>query len=252
LNGALRGYPHQRYDGVMMAHLDERMITMVSEMIEFKANGGTAPGYLVRPQGDAPGVVVIQEWWGLNDHIKDVADRFAAAGFAALAPDLYRGQVAKEPDEARKLAMALEFPKALVDIQGAVDYLLAQPFVQPKKVGVVGFCMGGRLSGYAAINGRNLDAVVAFYGVTELSDEDAAKISAPLLMIYGENDQSYPPELIAKNVNTLKQAGKVYDSRTYLGAPHAFFNDTRPHIYQKLAAEDAWQETLKWFRQYLA
>ncbi len=224
---------------------------MPAQMVEFAANGGTAPGYLARPDADAPGVVVIQEWWGLNDHIKRVADRFAAAGYAALAPDLYRGQVATEPDEARKLAMALEFPKALVDIQGAVDYLLAQPFVQPKKVGVMGFCMGGRLSGQAAVQGRNISAVVAFYGVTELADEDIAQISTPLLSIYGESDGGYPPEIIAQNQRRLEAAGKVHKTIVYPGAPHAFFNDTRPHIYQPETAEAAWQETLAWFEKYL-
>jgi carboxymethylenebutenolidase len=224
---------------------------MQTEMVTFAANGGTAPGYLARPEGNAPGVVVIQEWWGLNDHVKDVAERFAEAGFAALAPDLYRGQVATEPDEARKLAMALEFPKALEDIQGAADYLLAQPFVEPKQVGVVGFCMGGRLAGQAAVNLKRLGAVVAFYGAAELSEEEVARIDAPLLAIYGENDQGYPAEMIARNRTRLEQAGKTHEIMIYLGAPHAFFNDSRPHIYHKSAAEDAWARTLAWFRTYL-
>ena len=224
---------------------------MHTEMVEFAANGGTAPGYLARPDGDAPGVVVIQEWWGLNDHIKDIAERFAAAGFAALAPDLYRGQVATEPDEARKLAMELQFPQAIKDIQGAADYLLAQPFVQPKKVGVVGFCMGGRLTGQMALHGQRIGALAAFYGVPALSDEDAAKVSAPLLAIYGETDQGFPPDLIAANDRRLKAAGKTYRVTVYKGAPHAFFNDTRPHIYQREPAEAAWDETLRWFREYL-
>ena len=224
---------------------------MQTRMIEFTANGGTAPGYLARPDGDAPGVVVIQEWWGLNDHVQDIAERFAAAGFAALAPDLYRGQVATEPDEARKLAMALQFPAALVDIQGAVDYLLAQSFVQPKKVGVVGFCMGGRLTGLAAINGQRISAAAAFYGVTALSDEDAAKVSTPLLAIYGETDAGFPPEMIRENERKLQAAGKPHEVIVYPGAPHAFFNDTRPHIYHRQAAEAAWEKTLAWFREYL-
>jgi carboxymethylenebutenolidase len=221
-------------------------------MVEFAAAGNSAaPGYLARPDGNAPGVVLIQEWWGLNDHIKDVADRFAAAGFATLAPDLYRGQVALEPDEARKLAMALEFPQALADIQGAVDYLLAQPFVAPKKIGVVGFCMGGRLAGQFAVKGQSAGAVVAFYGVTELSDEDVAQIDVPLLSIYGETDAGYPPEMIDANQRKLEAASKPHRTLVYPGAPHAFFNDTRPHIYHAQAAGLAWEETLAWFRQYL-
>lgn len=223
-----------------------------SVMVEFAAAGNSAaPGYLARPDGNAPGVVLIQEWWGLNDHIKDVADRFAAAGFATLAPDLYRGQVALEPDEARKLAMALEFPQALADIQGAVDYLLAQPFVAPKKIGVVGFCMGGRLAGQFAAKGQNTGAIVAFYGVKDLTDEDVEQIEAPLLSIYGETDAGYPPEMIAANQRKLEAAGKTNRTLVYPGAPHAFFNDTRPHIYHAQAAGLAWEETLAWFRQYL-
>ena len=224
---------------------------MHTSTIEFAANGGLVPGYLARPDEDAPGIVVIQEWWGLNDHIKSIAERFAEAGFAALAPDLYRGQVAAEPDEARKLAMALEFPKALADIQGAVDYLHAQPFIQPKKIGVVGFCMGGRLAGQVAIHGQNVSAISAFYGVPALSDEEAQAINTPLLAIYGELDQAFPPELIRENERKLAAAGKTHAVVVYPDAPHAFFNDTRPHIYKQDAAEAAWDQTLDWFKTYL-
>ena len=224
---------------------------MHTEMIDFPANGGAAPGYLARPDASGPGVVVIQEWWGLDDHIKAIADRFAQAGFVALAPDLYRGQVAAEPDEARKLAMALQYPQAQQDMQGAVDYLLAQPFVQPKKVGMIGFCMGGRLTGQMAINGRNISAFVPFYGLAALSDADTAKIPAPLLAIYGETDAGFPPDLIRANERALAAAGVPHEVVVYPGAPHAFFNDTRPHIYHKAAAADAWQRTLAWFRVYL-
>lgn len=225
---------------------------MQTQMVEFAANGDKAPGYLARPEGNGPGVVVIQEWWGLNAHVKDVAERFAKAGFVALAPDLYRGQVATEPDEARKLAMELQYPQAQKDMQGAVDYLLAQSFVQPKNVGMVGFCMGGRLTGLMSFNGKNISASVAFYGVTALSDEDAAKVSSPLLSIYGETDQGYAPEMIRENERKLTAAGKPHETIVYPGAPHAFFNDSRPHIYKPDAAEDAWEKTLAWFRRYLA
>lgn len=224
---------------------------MQTQMIEFAANGGTAPGYLARPDGPGPGVVVIQEWWGLGDHIKRVTERFAEAGFVALAPDLYRGQVATEPDEARKLAMELQYPQAQQDMQGAVDYLLAQPFVQPKKVGMIGFCMGGRLTGQMALHGRDISAFVPFYGLTALSEADAAKISAPLLAIYGETDAGFPPDLIRANEQALAASSAPHEVVVYAGAPHAFFNDTRPHIYQREAAEAAWQRTLAWFRQYL-
>ncbi len=112
--------------------------------------------------------------------------------------------------------------------------------------------MGGRLTALFASKGQSLSAAVAFYGVPALSDEDAASVSAPLLAIYGENDQGFPPDLIHENERKLAAASKTYEVIVYPGAPHAFFNDTRPHIYKQDAAEDAWGRTLAWFRRYLA
>ena len=229
---------------------------MQTQMIEFAAKGtaaegSMAPGYLARPDAPAPAVVVLQEWWGLTDHVKDVTRRFAEAGYVAVAPDFYRGEVAAEPDEARKLAMELQYPQVQADVQGAIDYLLAQPFVEPKRVGTIGFCMGGRLVGRLALTARDLSAAVAFYGVPALSDEEAAAVSVPLLAIYGENDGGFPPDLIRANEDKLTAAGVTHEIVVYPGAPHAFFNDSRPHIYQAEAAQDAWQRTLGWFEKYL-
>lgn len=225
-----------------------------TQMIEFKANGGNAPGYLARPENatSAPGVVVIQEWWGLNNHIKSIAERFAGEGFVALAPDLYRGQVAVEPDDARKLAMELEYPQAIKDIQGAINYLRDQSDVQPKNVGVIGFCMGGRLTGLIAINGQYVGAAVPFYGIRDpLTDEDVQKITAPLLCVYGEEDAGIPLDVVNANDAKLRAAGKTVETIIYPGAPHAFFNNERPHAYRHDAAEDAWGRALAWFRQHL-
>jgi carboxymethylenebutenolidase len=223
-------------------------------MIEFKANGDSAPGYLARPESDAPapGVVVIQEWWGLDDHIKSIAERFAGEGFVALAPDLYRGQIAKEPDDARKLAMALEYPQAIKDMQGAVNYLREQPFVQPKQIGMIGFCMGGRLTGLMALHGQHVGAAIPFYGIRDaLTDEDVQKINVPLLCVYGEDDAGIPLDVVRANDAKLRAAGKPVETIIYPGAPHAFFNDTRPNAYRHDAAEDAWGRALAWFRKYL-
>lgn len=225
-----------------------------TQMVEFKANGGNAPGYLARPESasPAPGVVVIQEWWGLNDHIKSIAERFAKEGFVALAPDLYHGQVAVEPDEARKLAMELEYPQAIKDIQGAINYLRDQPGVQPKNIGVIGFCMGGRLTGLMAINGQHVGAAIAFYGVRDaLTDEDVQRITVPLLGVYGEEDASIPLDVVRANDAKLRTAGKIVETVIYPGAPHAFFNDERPSQYRPDAAEDAWGRALAWLRKYL-
>ena len=138
----------------------------MGEIVEFKSNGQTASGYLAVPaSGDGPGVVVIQEWWGLVDHIKDVCDRFAVAGFVALAPDLYHGKTTKSPDEAGKMMMALRIDEAEKDLSGAIDFVLNHPATTSKKVGTVGFCMGGALSLYAATKNSNVGACVIFYGI---------------------------------------------------------------------------------------
>ena len=222
-------------------------------MIEFAANGGNAPGYLVRPEGDGPfpSVVVIQEWWGLDDHIKDVAERFAAEGYVALAPDLYRGQVAAEPDDARKLAMELEMDQALVDIQGAVNYLVAQDDVQPKQAGVVGFCMGGRLTMLMSYRGKDVGAAVSFYGGgLQPSDDDLKAISVPLLGIYGEADHGIPVERVQEWDAKLDEFGKTHEIHIYPDAPHAFFNDERDS-FRPNAAADAWTRTLEWLTKHL-
>ncbi|MBZ0297798.1 MAG: dienelactone hydrolase family protein [Anaerolineae bacterium] len=224
-----------------------------TQMIHFSEDGDIVPGYMAQPEGEGPfpAVVVLQEWWGMNDHIQDLARRFANVGYVALAPDLYRGQVANEPDEARKLAMALQRPQAVKDIQAAVDYLLAQTFVIPKKAGVVGFCMGGRLAGWMAIEGHGIGAVVVFYGSDgPLDDEAVAKISVPMLGLFGEKDGGIPVDVVRENEQKLKAQDKVCDFIIYPGAGHAFFNDQRAS-YHPEAAQDAWQRTLNWFHTYL-
>jgi carboxymethylenebutenolidase len=225
-----------------------------TEMVKFDGGGSPLPGYLAQPMpdGNYPGVVVIQEWWGLNDHIKDVTERLAREGFVALAPDLYRGEVAHEPDDARRLVMAVERHERIQDIQGAVDYLRTLSNVQPKQVGVMGFCFGGALAMMMASLGEHVGAVASFYGGgIKLDDETAAKVSAPVLGIFGEADGGIPVELVRANESLLREHGKVIDFHIYPNAPHAFFNDTRTHSYVQEAAEDAWQKTLGWFRTYL-
>src|SRR5690242_2278583 len=131
---------------------------ITTQTVEFKGNGSMCPGYLAEPTVDdpLPGIVVIQEWWGLDDHIKDVTRRMATEGFVALAPDLYRGVATKEPDEARKLAMELDRERAIKDIQGAVNFLAAHEAVAPKKIGVMGFCMGGGMAAWMSYTGKDV------------------------------------------------------------------------------------------------
>lgn len=229
------------------------MSGLIGNMISFKALNKNNPGYLALPPGDGPwpGVVVIQEWWGLDDHIKSVADRFAAEGFAAIAPDLYNGKVAKEPDEAQKLRMALIWDDALAVIQGAINYLVGQAQVSPKEVGVVGFCMGGGLTWHAAAKLDHVGAVAPFYGGgPEMTDEEVARIKAPVLAIFGELDQGVSPEVARRREEQMNKAGVPHETIVYPGAEHAFFNDTRVR-YHPEAAADAWQRTVTLFKRAL-
>jgi carboxymethylenebutenolidase len=214
-------------------------------------DGETLSGYQARPQGSdpLPTVVVIQEWWGLNEHIKDVVRRVANEGYVALAPDLYHGQVATEPDEARKLVMELDMAAAVAEIGSAVDYLLQQPYVQGPKAGIVGFCMGGGLALRTALADDTIGASVAFYG-QPLGADEAATMQAPVLGLYGAEDQGIPADAIKMMQDALTAAGVDNEFQIYAGAPHSFFNDTRDS-YRPEAAADAWQRTLAWFKQYL-
>jgi carboxymethylenebutenolidase len=198
-------------------------------------------------------VIVVQEWWGLNEHIKDVTRRFAQAGYIALAPDLYHGQVATEPDEARKLVMELDMPAAVQEIGSAADFLLGQDYVSGEQVGVLGFCMGGGLALQAALNdaGTGRYAVaIPFYG-SPLTAEQAATVQTPILGLYGADDGGIPAADVKAMQDALTAAGVDNSFTIYDGAPHAFFNDTR-ESYRPEAATDAWQQTLAWLQKYLS
>lgn len=220
-------------------------------MIRFAANGDTAPGYLAQPAQHTrhAAVIVIQEWWGLNQHIKAIADRFAAEGYVALAPDLYNGQATAEPDEARKLAMNLDMPEAVKRMVGAVNYVTGLPDV--RRIGVVGFCMGGSLALLLAAKTPRVAAVVSFYGSRIPDESDLRQISDPLLLFYGDQDQGIPPEKIATLRAALERNNIDHKIVVYEGAGHAFFNDSRPGAYHAEAAADAWWRTLAFFDRHL-
>lgn len=226
---------------------------LVTEMVEYPdTDGETLMGYLARPEGTEPlpAVVVIQEWWGLNEHIRDVTRRFARENFVALAPDLYKGVSTTEPDEARKLVMELDMMEAVREIQQAVAFLQNQDYVAGQQVGIVGFCMGGGLALNTALAEEDLGAVVAFYG-SPLTPEQAAQVQAPVLGLYGSEDQGIPVADVEAMQAALEQAGIENEFEIYQGAGHAFFNDTRDSFDQE-AADDAWPRTLAWFRNHLA
>lgn len=232
----------------------EPVAGLVTETVEYEdADGEVLMGYLARPDGGEaqPGIIVLQEWWGLNDHIKDVTWRFAEQGYVALAPDLYKGVVATEPDEARKLVMELDMEEAVREIQRAVGFLLEQGYVAGEKTGIVGFCMGGRLVLMTALQEERLGASVAFYG-SPLAPEQAPEAKSPILGLYGSADNGIPVDGVNAMGEALTEAGIENEIHIYDGAQHAFFNDTRESSYDAEAAADAWEKTLTWFSTHLS
>jgi len=225
----------------------------MGQMIQFPANGHTSSGYLAIPASQrGPGVLVIQEWWGLVDHIKDVCDRMAAEGFVALAPDFYHGTATKSPDEAGKLFMALNIVKAGADLRGAADALLGRPEVTSRKAGVVGFCMGGQLALYAGAEYPDrIAAVVDFYGIHPNVRIDPARLKVPLLAHFAKRDTSVKETDARALVAKISAAGGNVAAH-YYDADHAFFNDTRPTVFDKAAAKTAWDRTLGFLRKYIA
>ncbi|MBI3951958.1 MAG: alpha/beta fold hydrolase [Acidobacteria bacterium] len=221
-------------------------------MVEFPANGRTTSGYLSLPDsGKGPGVVVIQEWWGLVPHIKNVADRLAKEGYVALAPDLYHGQSTTSPDEAGKLMMALRIDEAEKDLRGAIQYLINHEATTTEKVGSIGFCMGGALSLYAACENPQIAACVDFYGGHPNVKPRLENLQGAFLGLFAGNDAFVTPDSVRELERTLKQLGKTAEIHIYPNTEHAFFNDDRPQIYNEEAAEDAWRRVLEFYRKYL-
>jgi carboxymethylenebutenolidase len=222
----------------------------MGEMVEFKSNGGTCTGYLAGSSG--PGVIVIQEWWGLVPHITDIADRFAAEGFVALAPDMYHSEVTDEPDLAGKLLMSMNLATAGKDISGAVDVL--QERTGRTKVGVTGFCMGGGLALMAAcLRPDAIAAAAPFYGGMRPDTViEWDNLAAVVEGHYAATDRgAAAPEAVKELEATLRAKGKNATFHVYPGTQHAFFNDTRPEVYDAAVAKTAWNRTLALFRANL-
>ncbi len=222
-----------------------------SGMIEYPRNGGKVSAFLARPEGAGPfpAVIVIQEWWGLNDHIKDVAGRFAREGYVALAPDLYHGKVTDDPNVAGKLMGALNREEAVKDLLAGIAYLKGQPGVDGTRIGVTGYCMGGSYALLLPCRTKEIKAAAPYYG--EVPDEATLKnLACPVLYIYGDADFWITREDVRRLENALKKFGKPGEVKIYSGAPHAFFNDTRD-VYRQAEAQDAWSRTLAFFARHL-
>ena len=222
--------------------------------VEFQANGDTAPGYLAVPEsGSGPGTIVLQEWWGLEAHIEDICDRFAAEGFFALAPDLYRGETTDQPDEAQQKMMALSMDQAAKDMSGAVDFLAGQEGYRSDGVGSVGFCLGGGLSVWAATVNPKVRAAVTYYYVMPHGKPDFSKVRGPVQGHFGTADDFVSVE----DAKALEQeiagaSGQPVEFHFYEGAGHAFFNDTnRLGTYDADAAKQSWERTVSFLRSNL-
>jgi len=211
----------------------------MAEMVDFRSNGSDASGYLVKPAaGSGPGVLVIQEWWGLDSATKEMADRLAVAGFVALAPDLYHGELAghTEMDKAGKLMHALPPDRAGRDMSGAIDYLASHPAVKGEGIGVVGFCMGGMLALIIAANRPDkVKAVVPFYGFPQgASEPDWSKMTATVRGHMAEHDDFFPPAAARALEAKLLRMGKDVTMTVHQGTGHAFM---APH--NALGTQDA-------------
>jgi carboxymethylenebutenolidase len=218
------------------------------KQVSFSSASGKADGYLSRPGQGRPGVIVIQEWWGLVPHVKDVTDRFAAQGYVALAPDLYHGKSTVEAEEAHHLMTGLDWGRAVEEIAGAVRYLRDTEGVD--RVGVVGFCMGGALTVLSATL-PGVDAYVAFYGFPPADAAGLDRITAPGEIYFGEHEAFFSVPDAQAFAERQRRAGREAEVVIYPGAGHAFFNNDRPEVFQREAANEAWRRTLGHFGRHL-
>ena len=232
---------------------------MANETVQWPSDGATIRGFLARPassepKGEArPAVVILHEWWGLNDHMKDLARRFAGAGYVALVPDLYSrigSKVTADGAEAAKLMDAVSSQAVLRDLNAASTFLKTQPFVDPLRLGIVGFCMGGTFALTQAGHNSDLKAAVVFYGKVP-PVETLDYLLCPVLYHYGAKDGWVTKQEVDRLAQGLKQFGKRGAVHVYPEAGHAFFNDTRPDAHHAASAALAWERTLQFLRRHL-
>jgi len=220
----------------------------MGEIIQYTIpHGGTVSGYLAQAPGSAKYVVVIQEWWGLNEQIRGVCERFAAAGFSALAPDLYQGRVTSNPDEANHMMSGLDWVGATEqDVRGAVQYLKTRG----GRAAVMGFCMGGALTIIAGVKIPDLDAAVCFYGIPPAEAADPKALRVPLQGHFANQDDWCTPAAVNALETTLKEARVSHELFRY-DAQHGFFNEQRPNVHDAAASQLAWERTLRFLNAHL-
>lgn len=220
----------------------------MGEMVSYASNGDSCEGYLAIPEsGSGPGVIVVQEWWGLVDHIKDVADRFATEGFVVLAPDFFHGATTGEPDEAQSLLMGLAMDRAAKDIQGSARYLAGRDDVTGNGVGTVGFCMGGSLALWSGALADEVKVAIGFYPAVpwEKMSPTWGNYANKTAMIHAsEEDGTSKADGVQTAIKGIEDAGGTVEVHDYPGSKHAFFNDQRPEVHDQKHSATAWRRTL--------
>ena len=224
---------------------------IVSREVAYPGRACELKAFVAEPANDGgrAAVIVVQEWWGLNDHIRDVARRFAHEGYFAIAPDLYSRQghkVATEPNLAAELMAGLKKEDGVADLQTTIEWMRAQKQTQSARLGIIGFCMGGSYALMLPCETREIAAAAPFYGEIP-PDEKLKNLACPILYVYGENDGWIQRKDVERLAAALKKFGKKGEVKIYPGCSHGFFNDTRADVYRPAEAKDAWERTLKLF-----
>ena len=227
--------------------------TVTSQKVRYPSGNETVSGYLVAPttSGKHPAIIVIHEWWGLNDWVKEQARKFANLGYVTLAVDLYRGKSTTDPEEAHELMRGLPQDRGIRDLKAAFSYLAARPDVEPSKIGVVGWCMGGGYAILLAQNEPNLAACAVNYGALPTDPQNIAKIKAPVLGNFGADDLGITPKDVNAFVASMNGDGKAVDVKIYDGAGHAFENPNNKSGYRPEAAKNAWSRMVAFFQANL-
>jgi len=230
--------------------MQERIVSMHAF---YKSKGEGVDGFLSRlvTAGKWPAMLVIHEWWGLEAHFRDMTRTFARAGYVALAPDLYHGKVTADWEEAGRLKTSLDLGRSTQEIIDGIAYLKALPFVDPRRIGIIGFCMGGGLALLAICRTKDIAAAVIYFQSMYPDPGELLNISCPILGHYGEDDIYTPRSEVEAFVKVLEDSGKPHEIHFYPNAGHAFVNDKHPELYRKEAAEASWPRTMEFFGRLL-
>jgi carboxymethylenebutenolidase len=239
--------------GLFIAAIAARASSVKKETVQFKSGDDTVSGFLAEPEspGKHPALVVIHEWWGLNDWVKEQAEKFAEQGYVALAVDLYRGKTATDSDTAHQLMRGMPQDRAVRDMQAAFSYLAALPEVNPNHIGDVGWCMGGGLALQLAIHQPHLAACVVNYGALPTDPNDLSQIYAPVLGNFGADDHGITPDDVHAFEKFMRARGRLLNVKIYDGAGHAFENPSNTNGYRPEAAADALKRTIDFLNALL-